>query len=328
MKRKLIRLLIITMMLSGCSMIENIDGGSFGDTISSLLPGKKKGDKPSLAEVSSYDERLEEQWQNTSEDGYIWTITIHDVDEIDVMGLCTASYNVNLSASHIGDDMYGSYFGEFDFDYSAEMGGLTSLLTLMGGSVDYDTDGWFKNDQFTFSLSEYDAAEEEHLIDVLTTNSEYANMSDTERVYYDSLMSQVYDLDNNEAFEKESSPLAMWWDYNMPMTEGDMSGYFQMNGVLGGMVDGGSEVDSSGKVATADVRVAFGIYGEGALLYKFDERYKTVEEFENPIPYTLKVYPNNQVVATFYNSVGSPVTTKCYGTIDKIALKDTIKIEQ
>ena len=273
---------------------------------------------------ASYEDRLEREWQNAPNEGYVWTITIKDMDVIDVMGLCTATYNVNFSASHIGETMYGLYFGEFGFDYSADMSGLTALLTAQGGSVDYDTDGWFKNDQFLFALSPYDWEEEEMMEAILNSNSEYEAMSAEEQAMLDSLLGQVYDLDNEKHFEKETQAEAMWWAFDMPMTEGDMSGYFQMNGILGGIVDGKSEIDSSGKNVAADIRVAFGLYANGALVYKFDERYSENETFENPIPYTIKVYPDGNVVMTLYSARGGPVTTKCYGTIDKVPVEDTI----
>lgn len=273
---------------------------------------------------SSYEDKLEQEWKNAPNEGYVWTITIKDMNVIDVMGLCTATYNVDLSASHIGKDMFGTYFGEFGFDYSADMSGLSALLTAQGGSVDYDTDGWFKNDRFFFKLSPYEKDEEEMMEAIVNSNSEYEAMSAEEQAMMEALLGQVYDLDNEEPFEKENQAAAMWWDFDMPMTDGDMSGYFQMNGILGGIVDGKSEVDSSGKNVAADIRVAFGLYAEGTLVYKFDERYTETDTFENPIPYTIKVYPDNNVVMTLYSAQGGPVTTKCYGTIDKVPVEETI----
>ncbi|MBU9728456.1 hypothetical protein [Diplocloster modestus] len=282
-----------------------------------------------LPEGASYEERLEYEWQNAPNEGYVWTITIKDTDEIDAMGLCTATYNVNLSASHVGKDMFGPYFGEFGFDYSADMGGLSALLTAQGGSVDYDTDGWFQNDRFLFELSPYEKDEEEMMEAIVNGGSEYEEMSSEEKAMMEALLGQVYDLDNEEPFEKNSEAAAMWWAFDMPMTDGDMSGYFQMNGILGGIVDGKSEIDSAGKNVVADVRVAFGLYdlSSGAMLYKFDERYSESDTFENPIPYTLKVYPDNNVVMTLYSSQGGPVTTKCYGTIDKVPVEQTTVVK-
>lgn len=289
-----------------------------------ITPSGNQRPLASLPPGSSYEDRLEAEWKNAPNEGYVWTITIKDMDVIDVMGLCTATYNVNLSASHIGKDMFGPYFGEFGFDYSADMSGMEALLTAQGGSIDYDGNGWFQNDRFLFELSPYDKEEEDMMEAIVNGNSEYAGMSAEEQAMLDALLGQVYDLDNEKPFEKESQAEAMWWAFDMPMTDGDMSGYFQMNGILGGIVDGKSEVDASGKNVAADIRVAFGLYGEGGLVYKFDERYSETDTFENPIPYTLKVYPDGNVVMTLYSSQGGPVTTKCYGTIDKVPVEDTI----
>ena len=349
MKRGLLILLVFTVILSlaACGVKETVQNktremlGGLADIPEatdktsaeegSPAPSEPaaSGERRPIAQVPpghSYMERIENEWLNAPEVGYVWTITINDVDVIDVMGLCTATYNVNLSASHIGEDMFGVYFGEFGFDYSADMGGLSALLTLQGGSVEYDTDGWFKNDEFMFKLSPYELIDEEVLEAIVNVGSEYEGMSDDERAYMDALMAQIYDLDNEEQFEKDSDAVAMWWAFDMPMTDGDMSGYFQMNGVLGGIVDGKGEVDSSGKNVAADVRVAFGLYANGSMIGKFDERYSETDTFENPIPYTIKVYPDNNVVMTLYSSTGGPVTTKCYGTIDKIPISDTVAV--
>lgn len=287
-------------------------------------PGGEQRPLASLPPGASYEERLEYEWKNAPNEGYVWTITIKDVDVIDVMGLCTATYNVDLSASHIGKDMFGPYFGEFGFDYSADMGGLSALLTAQGGSVNYDADGWFRNDRFLFELSPYEKDEEDMMEAIVNSNSEYATMTEEEKAIMDAFMGEVYDLDNEEPFEKESQAEAMWWAFDIPMTDGDMSAYFEMNGILGGIVDGKSEVDATGKNVAADIRVAFALYSGGAMVYKFDERYSENETFENPIPYTIKVYPNENVVMTLYSAQGGPVTTKCYGTIDKIPVEDTI----
>ncbi len=304
---------------AGSAMKEGAGGGQS----TGITPSGKKRPIAPLPEGASYLEQIEHEWLNAPEVGYVWTITIHDVDEINVMGLCTATYNVNLSASHIGEDMFGAYFGEFDFDYSADMGGLSALLTLQGGSVDYDTDGWFKNDEFVFKLSPYDRLDEEMVEAIVNGGSEYSEMSPEEQAYMEAFLGNVYDLDNEKQFEKDSEAAAMWWSLDMPMTEGDLSGYFQMNGILGGIVDGKSEVDAAGKNVTADVRTAFGIYANGSMIYKFDERYSENDTIENPITYTIKVYPDNNVVMTIYSSNGGPVTTKCYGTIDKIPVEQT-----
>ena len=340
MKRLFAVALVVAMVLSlaSCSVKEAVqdrargalgrasEGGNPGvpSGPGGTSPGTTRRPIATLPPNAGYLDAIENEWLNAPEEGYVWTITIKDVDEIDVMGLCTATYNVNLSASHIGNDMFGAYFGSFGFDYSADMGGLEALLTMQGGSVEYDTDGWFESDEFFFRLSPYDPTEQEMMDIIAGGGSQYDGMTEEERAYMEAILGQFYDLDNNKQFEKDGDPAAMWWDFDIPMTDGDMSGYFQMNGVLGGIVDGTSEVDETGQNVAADVRVAFGLYANGSLVYKFDERYSNTEKFENPLPYTIKVYPDNNVVMTFYSAQGGPVTTKCYGTIDKIPVGQTI----
>ncbi len=312
--------LIFAFVLGGCSVVEDkIDDAADSFVQGIFHPEKKNtGKKPDLARITdSYDERLQEQWQDADEDSYIWTITINDVDEIDVFGLCTASYSVNMSASHIGDDMYGSYFGEFGFDYNADISGLTSLMTAMGGSMDSKTNGWFKNDKYTFSLAGYDKEEDEMFTAVVNANTEFANMTEAEKAMLSGLTGAVYGENEMRDFEK-GAPDGFWWDYEMPMTEGDMASYIQMNGILAGMVNGYSSVDSSGSNVDADISVVVPPI--------FADRYKDKTHFDNPMPHTIKVYGNN-VVMEFFSQQGGPVTTKLYGTIDKIPLSETVKVD-
>ena len=306
-------------------------GGGWGSASESHLGTTPSGEPRVLATAPSgltFEDRMDWEWQNEPEEGFVWTITIHDVDVIDVMGLCTATYNVNLSASHVGPTLYGTYKGDFAFDYEADMSGLEWLLTAQGGSVEYDTDGWFENDGFLFRLEAYDPAIEEVIDYIINSGSEYANMTAEEKAIADAYMAQIFDLDNEEPFEKENEPEAIWWNLDIPMTDGDMSGYFEMNGLMGGILDGSSEVDSTGKNVVADAHVAFGIYGMGGLILAYDERYAATDTVENPLIHTIKVYPGGEVVMTFYSATGGPVTTKCYGFIDKIAVEDTLVIKK
>ncbi len=318
----LIALLCFSLALCSCSVADKAIDKAADKVVDSFFHPEKKDDdgkKHNIAAAPGYDERLAEFWENADEDDFIWTITINDVDEIDVFGLCTASYQVNMSASHIGPDMYGAYFGEFGFDYSADISGLKSLLTAMGGSMDSKTSGWFKNDKYTFSIGEYDKDEEDTLIQVVNSNTEFATMSPEEQAIISGLTGAVYGEKKMEDYEKSNTPSGFWWDFEMPMTDGDMSGYIQMNGILAGMVNGYSAVDSTGSNVDADITVVVPPI--------FADRYKEKTHFENPMPHTLKIYPNNRVVMEFFNQQGGPVTTKLYGTIDKIPVSDTIKVD-
>ncbi len=316
-----ISLILVFGLLTGCTAVDKAIDSAADKFVDNLFHPENKGkdkDRPTLAALpDSYDERLKEQWQDADEDSYIWTITVNDVDVINIFGLCEASYEVNMSASHIGDDMYGAYFGKFGFNYNADISGLTALMTAMGGSMPSKTDGWFKNDKYHFSLSGYDKEEDDMFVRVVNANTEFANMTDREKAIISGLTGRVYGENEMRDFES-NTPDGFWWDYEMPMTEGDMSAYIQMNGILGGMVNGYSSVDSSGSNVDADITVVVPPI--------FADRYKDKTHFENPMPHTIKIY-GNQVVMEFFSQQGGPVTTKLYGTIDKIPLSDTIKVE-
>ena len=344
MRKRFIPLLLLCALLCACGLKEAVQRETTDalNIITGQLPVASGGSsKPAASEApgqngssertpatpppdADYYDRLYIEYLNAPNEGYVWTLEVHDTALVDAMGLAAATYNVNISASHVGEDMYGVYFGEINFDYNADMSGMESLLTAQGGTISYDTDGWFVNDKFMFSLSPYNAEEEEMVIAFVNHGSAFEGMSAEERALMESILGSVYNLDNEKGFEKNTVASAMWWDMDIPMTDGDMSGFFEMSGVMGGITDASDSVDKSGKNVVADARVAFAMYANGALVGTYDERYESKDTFENPLTHTIKVYPDGEAVVTFYSASGGPVTTKCYGTLTKIPVEDTL----
>ena len=286
----------------------NGSGGS-GGSGSGASGGEKR---PELASLEGYWEKLEYEWENAPEEGYVWTITIDQMSTMDVMGLAQVEYDLDLSCSHVGKTAQGVYRGEMAMAYAADLSGLISLVTLTGGSVDYDADGWFKNGNFLMNLGGYDQEEDE----LFVTSLEIPADNPEEQAMMDAMLGQYLgDLEaGSEDFEESSQPDAMWCDWDFHMTEGDMSGYINMTGIAYGTTSGGGGVDASGKSMSGSASAS-------ALGYTFTERYS--ETLESPFPYTIKVYGNN-VVMELFSAQGGPVTVKFYGTIDKVPVENTI----
>ena len=53
-----------------------------------------------------------------------------------------------------------------------------------------------------------------------------------------------------------------------------------------------------------------------------NERYDEV--IGSPFPYRVKVFDNNSVLVTLYNSKGGPVTADWLGKLDRIPVENTI----
>ncbi|MDR3121101.1 MAG: hypothetical protein LBU58_07205 [Clostridiales bacterium] len=280
------------------------------------------GNRRPIASVNSpggYYDRLEDEWQNAPEEGYVWTISVDDTATIDVMGLATATYNVRLSCSHVGPDMYGVYSGEFGFDYSADLSGLSALLTATGGTVDYDADGWFLNDRFLVKLEAYEDGREQDFRDTLPKDEE--QMSAEDQAIMEAYMGPVLDQIRGEDrdFEKAAPPLALGMDWDVHMTDGDLSAYFQANNIVMGTTTAGSEINAAGDHVDAEAVAVIPLAGV------MRERYS--EDVSNALPYTIKIYDGGNVVVTFYNTNGSPITVRCYGTIDRIPVEETTVIK-
>lgn len=277
-------------------------------------PSDGKAPEAPPAEVpEDYWERLEYEWENAPEQGYVWTITIDKLVTLDVMGLAVVDYDLDLSCSHVGKSMLGVYRGEMAMNYQADLSGVIALATLAGGTADYDADGWFKNDNFLMNLEAYDQELDEQFPETLGEQPEDAEEAAMEAAILESYLGSL--RAESESFE-DSKPAGMWYDWDFHMTEGDMSGYIEMTGIAYGTTNASGGVDASG------VQMA----GSGTTdipgIFHYTERYS--ETLQNPFPYTIKVYEDGNVVMELYSSQGGPVTVKFYGSIDKVPVENTI----
>ena len=254
--------------------------------------------------------------ENAPEEGYVWTITVDEEKVLDVLGLAQVNYSFKMSCSHVGPDRYGVYRGEMEMAYNADMDVLGQLLTVTGGSMDYDGDGWCKNDSFLMRLEPYDKENDEEWV------AAYATLPMGDDPMVQMIMSQIFGTmltdigSSEEAFETENDPAGHWFDWDFRLTEGDLSAFMALTGIAYGTTSASSYVDSSGKNVEAEGEAYLPLAGY------FHERYS--EEIENPIPYSVEVYEEDQVVVSFYSADGSPIVLKFYGTIDKKPVEETL----
>ncbi len=295
--------------------------GSSAGAISSPIPGQSAplSSVPAattrpIAQVDYWGD-MELEWETAPETGYVWTITIDSAETVDMMGLLQVDYTMKLSCSHVGPDIFGVYRGELEMDYTADLDTISALMELTGGSMDYDADGWFKNDNFLMQIEPYSKADDESWVNVYGTlpRDEDPMVQAILDDYLGSLMGGAGG--GEQDFEKNNSPAGQWFDWDFHMTEGDMSGFVAMTGIAYGTTDAYGSVDASGQnvQASADAFVPF--------VGRFSERYSGT--IETPMPYTLEIYGEGQVVVTLYSANPSPITVKFYGTIDKIPVGQT-----
>ena len=246
--------------------------------------------------------------------GSTWTLHFDELTTIDVMGLATVDYDIDLTATHKGTDMFGDYTGSMGMEYDANLDTMAMLLTLAGGSVDYDTDGWFKNTDFKMTLMPHTDDLEDAFRGTLTTGDAASAAADLALVeaYLGDAFSGLSGTQKD--FEKNGKPAGIWYDWSFHPTEGDMSAYFHMMNIGMGMVTGSASQDASGQNASGVVDVAGLAIGGAVIVQPVHEAYSY--EDETPFPYTIEVYPSGEAVFTLY-AVDSPITVKFYGTLKK-----------
>jgi hypothetical protein len=240
--------------------------------------------------------------QPTSTGGSGWTLRIDEATVMDMMGLATVNYDCDLTATHIGDDMFGEYTGELAMEYSADLSGLQSLMQMAGMEMNYETDGWFKNTDFRIELTQYTAEDEEHFVDSLKDPS----ITDDERALTQSLLGGMLGSlgSGDKDFETSSSPVGLWYDWAFHMTEGDMSAYVNMTSAM--------FTASASQNETAQSAEG---YANHILAGSFHESLSY--EDESPFPYQIEVYESGEAVLTLRNANESPVVVKFYGTLTK-----------
>jgi len=259
-----------------------------------------------------YWESLRAEWHSEKEEGYVWTITIDEATVLDAMGLAEVTYDLDLSCSHVGEEMNGVYCGELSMSFSADLSGLNELMGAMGGTASTDSaDGWFRNDAFAMRLEPYDAENE-----ALFNASLEVGEAEEADPYTQALVSSMLDRmgSGSKAFEENTLPVSHYFDWDYHMTEGDMSNSYSVTGIMGiGSASGG--IDASGKHISG-----YGI-ARSPLGGVYTDRYS--EDFFAPFPHIIRVYESGDVVFELHSATGGPVVIKFYGTIDRIPVSET-----
>ncbi|MDR1765867.1 MAG: hypothetical protein LBR77_07245 [Lachnospiraceae bacterium] len=295
---------------SGAGDAQGAAGASGGSGSGSKLPS-------SLASVASpggYFDRLKEEWENAPEEGYVWTITINDDETLDMLGIASVYYDIDLSCSHVGPTPLGAYSGELAMSYEANLDALMELLTATGGSASYDADGWFRNDDFLMEMMEYEPEYEVLFPESFEPDND---LTEEEQEVVDQYMGNMLgDVGSgDEDFEIDEIPNGHWFDWSFRMTEGDMSGFVKLTGIAYGTTSGEGTVDASGAYSQGWATGTYPFVGT------LSERYS--EPIEAPFPYMIRIYETGQVVFELYSSNGGPVSVKFYGTIDKVPVGQT-----
>jgi hypothetical protein len=237
-----------------------------------------------------------------AEGGGTWTLRIDEAAAMDIMGLAKVDYDLDLTATHTGPDMFGEYKGELGMVYSADLGSLQSMMEMAGISFDYETDGWFKNTDFRMELAKYSDADETRFVDSLKD----PNISEEERALVSQYMGSMFGEvgSGDKGFETANKPAGLWFDWAFHMTEGDMSAYVSMTGA---MFTASASQNATAQTAEGYVDTIFTSPYHNTLSYKD----------EAPFPYQIEVYESGEAVFTLRNPTESPIVVKFYGTLTK-----------
>jgi hypothetical protein len=261
--------------------------------------GSVKSDSPS-SQIDSSGDNSDNKPADDNQDGVTpvsgYNLQINDVAVMNVMDLAVVNYDCKLTARHEGKNMFGEYTGELAMEYNADLSGLKDMMQMAGISMDYKTDGWFKNTEFKMELTEYTAEAETKFTDSLKD----PNMTDEQRALSQSLIGDIGSGDKE--FETANSPSGLWYDWAFHMTEGDMSAYVNMTS---DMFNASASQDSKAQTAEG--------YAEHILAGSFHESLSY--ENESPFPYQIEAYESGDAVLTLRNPNESPVVVKFYGTI-------------
>lgn len=311
---------------SGSSGLSSLNSTGSDSGSSSDKGGVQIGDREvQLAKIEDYWERMEEERKLDEEEnqGYVWTITIDHVSTINTLGIASVDYYLDLSCSHVGPTMFGVYGGELGMSYGADLSGLQAVLGATGGSMSYDVDGWFKNSNFLMRLAEYDKEEEDEFEGMIERLGQDPTLTGDQQQLLEGFMGGL--LGNvgtpDQEFEKTGTASGLWQDWDFHMTEGDMSQYASFSGIgsITGVASFGGTVTVNEDFSHTDGdivgRTIFGSYSE---------RYS--DPIENPFPHTIRVYETGDVVFELYGS-GGYISVKFFGTLDKVPVGDTKKVE-
>ena len=271
--------------------------------------------KPGLASVSDAFQKMEDEWNNAPETGYVWTVTIDDRSVMSALGLAKVDCKLKLSCSHVGHELTGVYRGELALDCDIDLGKMKAVMSLLGGGLSADEGCWFKNDNFLMRLAPY--KEEDELMFEATLGK--AGQTKEEEAVDGAIGALINALNGSSElkdWEKEK-PEAMWCDWEYRMTEGDMDMYAKVF-AFGGLAHSSGSQTAEGHKLEASGSATMPFAGT------FSEHYD--ETVDSPFPYTIKVYPSKDVVFELHSSGNAVTSMKFYGKIDKIPVEMTHKV--
>ena len=271
--------------------------------------------------VEAFWQNLKEQWANQKNEGYVWTITIDEAVTLDVMGLVTAKYDMDLSASHVGWTRDGVYAGSMAFTFDADLSGLNAMVGALGGRASTNhADGWFRNDEFVMELKPYSKVKEDAFISTLNYTLEQLGSLEEKpqgeaQTAADAFAAPLLETlgSKPDAYERANAPQSYWFDWEYNMTEGDMSQHYAVSGILGIGIGWGS-LNAAGDHLEA--------HGH-ALGYRDD----ISEDFHSPFPYVIHAYENGRVTLELHSQKGGPVVIIFRGKIDRIPVEETVLVK-
>ena len=216
MKRKKIFALLLAslMMLSLASCGKDEENTPVAGTKTSSAAGN--GGKASSADYESYPEMpdlmddinsgltnhddayyetLRDIWKSEPEQGYVWTITINDMERIQGANLVAVETYVGLSMSHVGVDPYGVYRGAMGVSNWIDISGVNTLLALIpytaGGFEMSDDTLWVRDDDLVMAFypcdEEFTASVEKAYDESDHSEQNYKKYAEVEdqNIYYD-----------------------------------------------------------------------------------------------------------------------------------------------
>ena len=271
--------------------------------------------------VEAFWQNLHEQWANQKNEGYVWTITVDEAVTLDVMGLVTAKYDMDLSASHVGWTRDGVYSGSMAFKFDADLSGLNAMVGALGGRASTNhADGWFRNDKFVMELTPYNKIKEDAFVSTLNYTLEQLGSVEDEpqseaQTAADAFAAPLLENIGSkpDAYELANAPQSYWFDWEYNMTEGDMSQHYAVAGILG-IGSGYGSLNAAGDHLEA--------HGH-ALGYRDD----VSEDFHSPFPYVIHVYENGRVTLELHSQKGGPVVIIFRGKIDRIPVGQTTLVQ-
>lgn len=286
-----------------------------------------------MSNVSSVNDawdRLEDEFKNAPEKGYVWTINIDSTASMQAIGLVKTEYHLKLSCSHVGEDMFGAWGGEMEFSTKTNSTGLKLVIAAMGSATSTDMDVWFKNDRFLMKLNPYDLADETAFVEdfVQPLCEPPAGATDEQKAGYAAANAMVSAIQATaisgsnvgRTLVNIKPPAGFYSGYYTNMTEGDLSQYIRIFGFLGAAFGSAhAETDKEGRQVTAEAK-----YVAPFVPQVFSD--KSRNEIDAPFPYTISVFGDGSVLLRLYNSTGGPFTVNFFGKMDKIPVEETTKI--